>query len=156
MNNSLIGRKGNNELTSFVQEHHYSFLLSWRIRKGLEKGVELQRIKQYTDWFFKNYIESHLDEEEKYVFPILGFEHELVKKSMRKHRRLRRLFSEKTNLVKNLNQIEEELDRDLRFEERELFKAIQKQASSEELREIEKKRTKKEFVDNEEDIFWEK
>lgn len=141
-------------LQPFSKEHHYSFLLSWKIRKGLDNGIALERIKNYTDWFYDNYIKSHLEDEEKYIFPILGKDHKLIKKSMSRHRRLKRLFKDQSNLNRTLNQIEEELDQHLRFEERELFKVIQKKATPEELKKIKESKQVKKFVENEEDIFW--
>src|SRR5690554_427167 len=147
--------KRHESLVPFSREHHHSLLLGWKIRKGMKKGVDIKRIKKYTDWFFKDHIKPHFDDEEKYIFPILGKEHEMIKKALSEHCRLKRLFTEKDNVEKNLHHIEEELDRHIRFEERELFQEIQKVATQEELDKIEELHAELTFEENTEDQFWE-
>lgn len=142
-------------LIPFSREHHHSLLLSWKIRKGIANGTPVDRIKKYTDWFFKNHVKPHFEDEEKYIFPILGDEHELIKKALSEHRRLIRLFTEENDLEKTLNHIEEELERHIRFEERELFMLIQEKATPNELKKIEELHDELNFVENSEDIFWE-
>ena len=46
--------KRSKALQSLSREHHYGLLLCWKIRSGLKKAVDIERIKAYTDWFFKN------------------------------------------------------------------------------------------------------
>lgn len=155
MENDSGSFENNNTLDSFNEEHRYGRLLGWKIRKGLENGVSVIRIKKYTDWIFKNYIEPLLDNEEQYIFPILGENHKYVKKALTNHRRLRRLFKEKNNVERALYQIEEELDQHIRFEERELFVLIQEKATPEQLKRIEESYESIDFVENTDDIFWE-
>lgn len=112
-------------LQPFSKDHHYGLLLSWKIRKGLLLGIGPERIKKYTDWFYSNYLVSHFDAEEQHIFPILGLEHELVKKCLSEHRRLSRLFEDPNDILRNLSRIEDELERHIRFEERVVFKEIQ-------------------------------
>ena len=71
--------------------------------------------------------------EEKHVFSILGNDHELVKKALTDHRKLRRLFENETEVIKSLGLIEELLEAHIRFEERVLFNEIQKIATLEEM-----------------------
>lgn len=128
--------KRHESLKSLSHDHHHGLLLCWKIRTGFKKQIEINRLKSYTDWFFKNHLSPHFDLEEKYVFPVLGQEHELVKKALAEHRRLKRLFEDTADVGKNLSLIEEELDAHIRFEERTLFKEIQNTASPEVLEEI--------------------
>ena len=147
--------KRHESLKPFSREHHQGLLLGWKIRKGLKKGVSVERIKKYNDWFFENHLKPHFADEEKYIFPILGDDHELIKKALTEHRRLTRLFAEENDLEKTLNHIEEELDRHIRFEERELFGFIQQQATPAELDKIEELHDELGFVENSADIYWE-
>jgi hypothetical protein len=142
------------ELKPFSREHHHSLLLSWKIRAGFSKGVEVERIKKYTDWFFPKYIESHFREEEAYIFPILGEENPMVKKALSQHRRLEKLFKDSKNPEKSLSLAEEELEKHIRFEERKLFMEIQEIATPEELEHIDKMHDKQKFQENTEDEFW--
>lgn len=146
--------KRDKKLQPLSREHHHSLLLCWKIRKGFNKEVEPERIKKYTDWFFARHILPHFEIEEVYMFPVLGTEHEMVKKALAEHRRLRRLYKKKTQVVRSLNQIEEELERHIRFEERELFNEIQRVATPEQLEYIAENHVEEDFQDNEEDQFW--
>lgn len=136
------------------REHHQDLLLCWKIRQGFAKGISPERMKTYAEWFFEAYLQAHFQAEESHLFPILGSDHELVKKAMTHHRRLTRLFASKDNLVKILNQIEEELEQHVRFEERILFNKIQDVATEEEFDRLHKALHDRPFIDNTEDQFW--
>lgn len=136
------------------RDHHHSLLLCWKIRTGLKHGVDPIRIKKYVDWFYPNHVSPHFDLEEKYVFPILGETHEGVKKALSEHRRLRRLFEERKDIQKALSLLEEELDRHIRFEERELFNEIQQKADPETLKKLQELHDDATFKENTEDEFW--
>jgi len=82
-------------LQPLSREHHHGLLLCWKIRTGLKKGIEEERIKKYADWFFKHHLLPHFEAEEKYVFPILDAEDSRIKKALAQHRRLKRLFVSK-------------------------------------------------------------
>lgn len=155
MENVKLSIENNRTLDSFSEEHRYALQLGWKIRKGLDKGIPTKRIKKYTDWIFINYLQSLLEDEEQYIFPILGNKHKLVKKALSNHRRLKRLFNEKVNIERALYQIEEELEQHIRFEERELFPLIQERANVEELKKIEELHQSIHFEENTEDVFWE-
>ncbi len=135
-------------------EHLNGLLLSWKIRAGIKNNIELNRIKTYADWFYTTHLIPHFEAEEKYLFPILGNEHELIKKAISEHRRLKRLFETEPDLLKALSLIEEKLESLIRFEERVLFIEIQKKATQEQLLSFEQI-SKGRFVDNLTDIFWE-
>lgn len=146
--------KRDKSLQPFSREHHHSLLLCWKIRTGFSKGVSTERIKRYADWFFENHIAPHFNEEEKHVFPILGMDHELVKKAIGDHRRIARLFREQQDVEKSLNRIEETLESHIRFEERVLFGEIQKNASPEQLEKVASLHAELKFKENSEDEFW--
>lgn len=143
-------------LKTFSRDHHQGLLLSWKIRQGILKGVSFDRIKKYSDWFYKTYLTPHFDAEEKYVFPLLGMDDPMVKKMLSSRRRLDKLFlgDEKRPEVA-LSLGEEKLEQHIRFEERKLFKRLQEVISEEELAELKSKYRDKEFVENTEDVFWE-
>ena len=146
--------KRNENLKAISREHHHGLLLSWKIRNGLKKEIAPERIKNYIDWFYVTHLLPHFELEEKYVFTILDKEHELVKKALSEHRRLKRLFVSKTASMKNLIQIEEELESHIRFEERVLFNEIQMIATEKQLEEIKSVHIEEKFEDNITDPFW--
>ena len=147
--------KRNEFLKPISREHHHGLLLCWKIRNGLKKNVATERIKKYVDWFFEHHLVPHFEIEENYIFPILGNEHELVKKALSEHRRLTRLYNSQTEVLKNLNLFEEELEAHIRFEERILFNEIQAVASEAQLEFIKESHNESNFVDNTNDPFWE-
>lgn len=126
--------KRSKALQPLSREHHYGLLLCWKIRTGFKKDISIDRIKKYSDWFFKNSLHAHFITEEEFVFPLLGNEHEFVKKALTDHRRLKRLFEDTTDIKNSLSLIEEELEKHIRFEERVLFPAIEGIANIKELK----------------------
>lgn len=136
------------------RDHHHGLLLCWKIKTGFSKGVAVERIKKYANWFFKNHIRPHFKLEEKYVFPILGDENERVKKALLEHRRLTRLFNDEDELEKSLSLIEEELESHIRFEERVLFGEIQDTATEEQLKLVATHHRDQKFEENTDDEFW--
>ena len=146
--------KRDKNIQPLSRDHHHTLLLCWKIRKGFSKGVEVKRMKTYSDWFFEHHIFPHFKLEEEYLFPVLGEKHEMVKKALAEHRRLERLFREKEKITRSLSLIEEELELHVRYEERELFNEIQKQASPEQLEVIAEVHEDERFQDNTVDEFW--
>lgn len=146
--------KRDRNIQPLSRDHHHTLLLCWKIRKGFSKGVAPERMKTYSDWFFDNHVLPHFKIEEEYLFPVLGEQHVMIKRALAEHRRLERLFRDKKDIVRSLNLIEEELDLHVRYEERELFNEIQKQASSEQLVVIAEVHKDERFKDNTADEFW--
>lgn len=143
-------------LQPFSREHHHGLLLSWKIRTGLSKGIPTERIKAYSDWFFANHLLHHFDMEERQVFPVLGDrKHPMVRRALREHGRLRRLFAATKDLDRYLSLIEEELTAHIRYEERVLFQEVQKLATPEQLLAIEHLHKGTPFAEEWEDCFWE-
>ena len=147
--------KRDKNLQPLSRDHHHTLLLCWKIRTGFSKNVNAERIKRYADWFFEHHIRPHFEMEEKYLFPILGNDNELVKRALAEHRRLGRLFNDTETISKSLSLIEEELEKHVRFEERVLFGEIQKVATEAQLETISKIHDDEKFRDNTDDTFWE-
>jgi hypothetical protein len=105
----------NELLKPISREHHHGLLLCWKIRTGLQKGIEPERIKKYAEWFYENHLLAHFDFEEIHIFLLPGIEQSLIKRALSEHRKLRRLFEAKTDVLKTLNWIEELLEAHIRF-----------------------------------------
>jgi DNA-directed RNA polymerase specialized sigma24 family protein len=125
-----------NPIQQLKQEHSKNLALCANIRTGFARGVEVYRIKSYTDWYWNNFLTRHFSSEEKMIFPILGKENPLVRKAVSEHKRLRRLFESRQDIHKMLNRIEEELEEHVRFEERVLFKEIEKTGNAKDIETI--------------------
>lgn len=146
--------KRSEALRLFSREHHHALLLCWKIKTGFAKGVSPQRIKTYTDWFYKTHLLPHFELEEKYVFPVLNSENKFVKEGIAAHRQLSKLFSDTSNIENSLKQIQIELEKHIRFEERILFNEIQKVATSAQLKKIKQVHVEEKFIDNLNGVFW--
>lgn len=116
----------NVQLALLTSEHQNSLLLCWKIRTGLKKRIELSRIKAYVDWFFETQFLPHLQKEEQLMIQVLGESNPMVIKSLAQHRRLKRLFLKETEVLKQLNGIEEELETNIRFEENKVFTELKR------------------------------
>lgn len=145
--------KRNSSIVPISREHHHGLLLSWKIREGLRKNIAPERIKKYTDWFWTAHLEPHFNFEEKFMFPILGEEHALVKRALQEHINIKNLFFLTDHIKENLLLIEQDLKDHIRFEERILFSEIEKVASEAALKMIEDEHSKI-IVEEWEDEFW--
>lgn len=142
-------------LQPLSRQHHFGLLFSWKLRKGFHKNIEIERLQEYAKWFYKHEIEPHFSDEEKYVFPILETDNELIERALKEHRRIKRLFHDTEDPEKSLHRLEEELDAHIRFEERILFNEIQKVATEAQLAKIEEIHTDLEKTPDYSDPFWE-
>lgn len=141
-------------LKAISREHHHGLLLCWKIKTGLKKHIDPIRIKRYVDWYYTTHLLPHFEVEEKYVYPILGAEHELYKRAYTEHKRLKSLFESNADVIETLASIEKELDDHIRFEERIMFNEIQAKATNEQLQNIIKSHSEDKFSDNLSDPFW--
>lgn len=146
--------KRHQALKEYSKDHHQALLLCWKIQVGFSKGISTERIKTYTNWFYENHILEHFQKEEKYMFPVLGNENELIIQALEEHKILLELFTDTTQIEYSLKQIQILLKNHIRFEERVLFNEIQSAASSQELEIIEKFHRNEKFKDNLNDVFW--
>ncbi|WP_276371201.1 hemerythrin domain-containing protein [Chryseolinea sp. H1M3-3] len=146
--------KRHDSLKPVSRDHHHGLLFCWKIREGFKRKIQPDRIRNYADWFWETHLTPHFAIEEHHVFPVLGNNHELVKKALAEHRRLKRLFESETEDAVALGLIEEELEKHIRFEERQLFNEIQEVATPEQLAEIEKHHNEPAAGENWQDEFW--
>lgn len=145
--------KRHESIRPYSREHHHGLLLCWKIREGLKHKIAIDRIKKYADFLWETQIEPHFKAEEKYMFPVLGDEHEMIQQAKNEHERLAALFNDNTNVLESLKAIQIELDDHIRFEERILFNKIQEVATEEELKIIDQHH---EILNSQnwEDSFW--
>ena len=125
-----------NTLKNLSREHHHGLMLCWKIRQGLSKDVDPERIRKYCLHFFKTHLEGHFQEEEKFIFTLLGNNHPMVKKAIDDHKYLISNFISEPDNLKALQYIEKNLERHIRFEERELFNEIQNRIDESKLTEL--------------------
>lgn len=146
--------KRNEALKPFSREHHHGLLFSWKIREGIKKNIDPQRIRKYIGWFWQNFLLPHFEAEEKYLFPIAGKNNANLQKALADHRELKVLFAGKNAGYDAFSLIQKTLDAHIRFEERILFNEIQTMASADQLKMVSTLHDDTEVPDDWEDQFW--
>jgi len=149
-------------LIPLSQDHHFGLLLAWKVRQGLDKGIDLQRIFQYVDYFVNAHLEVHFQNEEQYLFTYLAKNDLMRKDAENQHENLRELFMKMKKGAdveeSDLNDYATSLDNHIRFEERKLFPYIQVELRDEDLEEFQAKMdmVHERVKENWEDEFWQK
>lgn len=148
--------KRHESLKHLSRDHHHGLLLCWKIREGLKKGIEPERIRAYTRFFYSSHLVPHFTFEENEVFTSLKKDHPLIKQALAEHENLSALFLNEKNHISILKDIEKDLEAHIRFEERILFKEIQQNCTEEVLALMDKKEN--DLItpnpDDWEDKFW--
>jgi len=152
--------KRHQAIVSFSKDHHFGLLLVWKIRRGLEKGVNAERISKYVLFFFKEDLEKHFKDEEQLLFCKLPLDDTLRKRAEADHQSIYNLVNaidENKNDTNLLNQLANELEKHIRFEERDLFNHLQNNIKADDLELIEKRFSNNaQTIDEKwEDVFWE-
>lgn len=141
-------------LRPLSREHHFALLLSWKIRRGLELGIDPIRIGRYVQKMWHHQLEEHFEIEERVVFPILGSDHEFVVEATADHRLFKRLILDEPFTIKTLNRIEERMEKHVRLEERQIFPLIQEKASEDDFKEISRQHVHEIVELDWDDQFW--
>jgi iron-sulfur cluster repair protein YtfE (RIC family) len=116
--------KRNKALVSFSRDHHFGLLLVWKIRHGLLESVNPGRISNYVLYFFREDLAGHFRDEENLLFSQLPSDDSYRKRAEAEHAIINKLVQDigkdKQNIAL-LRQLADELEKHIRFEERELF-----------------------------------
>ncbi|HJV20017.1 MAG TPA: hemerythrin domain-containing protein [Sediminibacterium sp.] len=147
-------------IVSFSKDHHFGLLLIWKIRQGFTRSIPAKRISNYVLYFFKEDLANHFQEEETLLFGRLPFEDPLRKKAETDHVFIYSLIRDIENNPSDevlLNLFANELEKHIRFEERDLFNHIQEVLGADELLEIAQRFSGSRHDIDEQwpDIFWE-
>ena len=130
-------------LVELSKDHHQGLLLCWKIRAGFKKRVEVERIKNYVQHFFANYLIPHFKIEEEQVFPFLPAANLLRQEAETQHTELYDLANKVSESAVDstifLSDLEEKLEKHIRFEERQLFMHLQDVLNEEQLDELREK-----------------
>lgn len=151
--------KRDNNIIPLSRDHHYGLLFCWKIRQGIAKGIDPDRIRLYVLDFWKNHLERHFLEEETFLFRDV-FD-PLCTRATEEHRRIQGLIlsiKDGGGWVKNnYTLLADLLDKHIRFEEREVFPFLEKRLTGERLSEVgvQLKRLHEQPADDlYEDAFW--
>lgn len=152
--------KRNKNIIKISQEHHGSLLFCWKIRTGLKKSVNPQRIKSYVAYFAKEHLIPHFTEEERTLF--MPVKDEMVNRALDEHIQILQLVQQvndlpEDDLLKVLKVLANKVEVHVRYEERELFPYLEKVLTDEQLEEIGnliREEFGEKLSDNYPDEFW--
>lgn len=122
--------KRNENIVLLSRDHHSGLLCSWKIRQGLNKEIEFNRIKKYILYFFEHHLEDHFKEEEEILCRHL--EDEYTERIRSEHHQIKILISQiETSEEPHLfSEFADLLEQHIRFEERNWFPHLEEKLSS--------------------------
>lgn len=118
-------------LQPWSRDHHEALMLGWKIRRGVERQVAVERIQEYAHWFYQQQLVPHFRLEEEHVFPLLGADHPLVQQALVQHQQLHQLFTATHSSYAHWMETQQLLEAHVRMEERQLFETIQTKCGEE-------------------------
>ena len=145
------------ELMPLSHDHHEGLMLVWKIRQGLDKRIDPERILAYITWFWEHHLEKHFRDEENYLVPLLDPENEWINRMIREHMELENMLVQLKSDPKPsiLKQYAQSLNDHIRFEERLLFPFIEQSVSAGDLHDVFRKLSADEKICAVwEDEFW--
>lgn len=121
--------KRHKALVPLSKDHHFGLLLCFKIRTGLQKEVEEERIARYARYFFRKHLLEHFRLEEELIFPCLAQENPLRKEAEKQHQELYELEKQLDGPSSEIREVliifEDKLEKHIRLEERQLFMQLQ-------------------------------
>ncbi|CAI8896694.1 hemerythrin domain-containing protein [Chryseobacterium sp. IT-36CA2] len=122
--------KRNKNIILLSRDHHFGLLCSWKIRQGLKKEIETDRIKKYILHFWHNYLEEHFREEEQILCAHL--EDEYTERIRSEHIQIKVLASqiEHSEDTRLLSDFADLLEQHIRFEERDWFPHLEEKLNN--------------------------
>ncbi len=134
--------KRHEALVPFSRDHHNGLLLTWKIRQGMKKNIEGDRIGEYVLFAYGNELEQHFKDEEQWLFPELPSDDPMRKQAESDHSEIRGLIKQLESGRSDtevLVQFADGLEKHIRFEERELFNHLQTTVPAERLKPVAEK-----------------
>lgn len=117
------------------REHHYGLLFCWKIRQGLAKRIDLERIRHYVLHFWKSNLQGHFAEEESLLFRDRS--DALCIEAMQQHGRIRGLVlaieGSGAWMEANYRNLADQVDQHIRYEERQVFPFLEQAMTKEQL-----------------------
>lgn len=129
--------KRSEHIVILSREHHGGLLFCWKIRQGLKKQTDTNRMQQYVAYFWDSHLAPHFREEEEHLFEKAN--DDLCRKAMQQHQEIKALINQVKSSLPSpdlLTQLADSVDAHIRYEERELFPHLEKVLDEQELRRI--------------------
>jgi hemerythrin-like domain-containing protein len=122
-------------LAPLSREHREGLLFAWKLRKGLQFGINPERIREYVLWYWQRHIKPHFFQEEKILMPYMPAKLEMAVRLRKEHDHIRELIlsldkePDKATFIALANLVNDHI----RFEERELYGYLEQILGKDEL-----------------------
>lgn len=129
----------NAAIAEFSRDHHFALLLVWKIKEGLKKSIQAERISRYVLHIFEAELKPHFKDEEEWLYNKISSDNKLRVQAEAEHATIYKMIADltKNNSDKELLQkIADSLESHVRFEERHVFNYLQENISESELTKI--------------------
>jgi hemerythrin-like domain-containing protein len=150
--------KRNKHILQLSKDHHFTLLFCWKIRQGVKKQIDPERIKKYVQYFWQEHIQTHFREEEEILFKPV--EDDKVQKALNDHQAIKNQVTEVLQLPNDISteallMLADMVDAHIRYEERALFPHLETVLTENQLELIGEQLDKQEIQkDNYQDEFW--
>ena len=123
------------ELAPLSREHHDGLLFVWKIRQGLQNNISIDKLRDYTLWYWKQHIKPHFYQEEKILLPYIPVDQVMAIRLKKEHDHIRELILslDKEADATTFSLLCGLVTDHIRFEERELFNYLQETLSTAQL-----------------------
>lgn len=123
-------------LIGLSHDHHHALSRARKLRRAaIADPAEARTEALAFHAFFDGETARHFEQEEQFVFPLLGSAHPYTQRALDDHRRIRALVAalaaeteSGTVTAEHLVELASALEVHIRFEERELFAEVQRRA----------------------------
>ena len=152
--------KRSEHIIQLSREHHFSLLFCWKVRKGIKKGIDPERIVSYILYFWEKHLLPHFSEEDILFEKVND---KMVQRAYAEHHEINELveglgsIKDEEDKIQMSIRIADLVDSHVRFEERKLFPHLEAAIEESELAKIGKKLLEAQpepLQDNYEDEFW--
>ena len=113
------------EFIPLYQEHTAGLQFTEHLRKAVQRGVPVAKIKQYSIWFWQHHIKPHFFQEEHFLLPFLEPDEASVVHLCHDHREIRDSISKMISHVSpgDFLMLATLLEEHIRFEEQQFLPA---------------------------------
>ncbi len=125
--------KRHEALVQLSRDHHFGLLLCWKLKQGLKKEIDVDRMAKYIELFYHHNLKPHFAEEEQDLFPLLGAEHPLIAEAIAEHHEFAEMVARGFTTAEEIQHFRDLLEKHIRTEERQIFPAIEEAATEEQL-----------------------
>ena len=125
------------QLQPLSREHHEGLLFAWKIRQGLKNGTDVSLMGRFVQWFWDTHLDHHFRQEEQVLMSLLPGD-ALLARMQDEHQEIEALLHINQSIPDPalLEQIAQQVNDHIRFEERELFPHIEQSITEEQLNQV--------------------